>query len=273
MRKSLTAPLWRVHNAGLAIQTTLSNRRLDSAVDKMTIMAYSGLRFQNLGGRALRLILFSGTRNEKMLARSYAKKAGVAFFIGGVQFAIGMNLAEIYFPGYNVSTNYISDLGAYCPSLSLRGITGPCTVFQPASDIFTASVFILGVLFLAGAYFIQKAFAWKPATSLIALTGIGALAIGFFPETTGLAHVFFSFFAFLFAGLSAIITFRLQRPPLSYLSVILGAVTLVAVSLIAGSTYFGLGAGGMERMVVYPVLLWFIGFGGHLMGLEDKPRV
>jgi len=207
------------------------------------------------------------------LAQSYAKKAGVVFFIGAVQFAIGMILAEIYFPSYNVSTNYISDLGAYCPSLSVRGITGPCTIFQPSSDIFTTSVIILGILLLAGAYFIQKSFAWKPATSFIALTGIGTLGIGFFPETTGEAHVVFSFITFLFAGLSAIITFRLQKPPLSYLSVILGAVTLVAVFLIAGSIYLGLGAGGMERMVVYPVLLWFTGFGGHLMGLEDSPRV
>jgi len=34
-----------------------------------------------------------------------------------------------------------------------------------------------------------------------------------------------------------------------------------------------LGAGGMERMIAYPALLWVIGFGGHLMGLEDNPRV
>ena len=206
------------------------------------------------------------------MALSHPKKAGVVLFIGGVQFAIGMILAEIYFPGYNVSTNYISDLGAYCPSLSLRGITGPCTILQPSSDIFTTSTIILGILLLAGAYFVQKSFVWKPATSLIALTGIGTLGIGFFPETTGEAHVIFSFITFLFAGLSALVTFRLQKPPLSYLSVVLGGVTLVAVFLIAGSINLGLGAGGMERMAVYPVLLWFIGFGAHMMGLEDNPK-
>lgn len=202
-----------------------------------------------------------------VLAQSYATKAGVVLFIGGVQFAIGMVLAEIYFPGYNVSTNHISDLGAYCPA------TGPCTVYQPTSDIFTTSVLVLGILVLAGAYFIQKSFAWKPATSLIALTGIGALGVGLFPETTGNIHLLFSFVAFLFAGLSAIVTFWLQKPPLSYFSVILGAVSLVAVFLFGGNIYLGLGAGGMERMIVYPVLLWFIGFGGHLMGLEDNPKV
>ena len=191
----------------------------------------------------------------------------MVFFIGGVQFAIGMILAEIYFPGYNVSTNYISDLGAYCPAV------GPCTVYQPTSDIFTTSVIVLGILVLAGAYFIQKSFAWRPATSLIALTGIGALGVGFFPETAGNIHVLFSFIAFLFAGLSAVITFWLQKPPLSYLSVILGAITLVAVFLFGGDIYLGLGAGGMERIIVYPALLWVIAFGGHLMGLEDNPRV
>ncbi len=202
-----------------------------------------------------------------MLALTHATKAGLALFIGAVQFGIGMILAEIYFPGYNVSTNYVSDLGAYCPN------GGTCTIYQPTSNIFNGSIILLGLLILVAAYFIQKSFAWKPATGLIALAGIGALGVGLFPETTGIWHSIFSLIVFLFAGLSAIITFWLQKPPLSYLSIILGAVTLVALFLYVGSIYLGLGAGGMERMVVYPVLLWAVGFGGHLMGLEDNPKL
>ena len=30
--------------------------------------------------------------------------------------------------------------------------------------------------------------------------------------------------------------------------------------------------GGMERMVVYPVLVWSIAFGGHMMALEDPAK-
>lgn len=207
------------------------------------------------------------TEQNEALAFTNATKAGLALFVGAIQFGIGLILAEIYYPGYNVSTNYVSDLGATCPS------GGTCTIYQPSSDIFNGSIIILGLLVLLSAYFIQKSFAWKPATGLITIAGIGALGVGFFPETTGVVHSIFSLIVFLFAGLSAIVTFWLQKPPLSYLSVILGAVTLFALFLYVGDIYLGLGAGGMERMVLYPVLLWAIGFGGHLMGLEDNPKV
>ena len=198
---------------------------------------------------------------------SHATKAGLALFVGAVQFGMGLILAEIYYPGYNVSTNYVSDLGATCTS------GGSCVINQPTSDIFNGSIIILGLMIIVSAYFLQKSFAWKPATGLIAIAGIGALGVGLFPETTGVWHSIFSLIVFLFAGLSAIITFWLQKPPLSYISIILGAVTLAALFLYVGNIYLGLGAGGMERMVVYPVLLWAIGFGGHLMGLEDNPKV
>ena len=34
--------------------------------------------------------------------------------------------------------------------------------------------------------------------------------------------------------------------------------------------YLGLGAGGMERIMVYPILIWIIGFGGYLIALPEK---
>jgi hypothetical membrane protein len=201
------------------------------------------------------------------LALTHATKAGLALFIGAVQFGIGLILAEIYYPNYNVSTNYVSDLGATCPT------SGTCVIYQPTSDIFNVSIILMGLMIILSAYFIQKSFAWRPASGLITIAGIGALGVGLFPETTGIWHSIFSLIVFLFAGLSAIITFWLQKPPLSYISIILGALTLGALFLYVGNIYLGLGAGGMERMVVYPVLLWAIGFGGHLMGLEDNPKV
>lgn len=200
------------------------------------------------------------------MAISYASKAGLAVFVGAVQFGVGMILAEIYYPGYNVSNNFISDLGATC----ITG--GKCTIYQPTSTIFNASIVVLGLLILLGAYYLQKSFKWKPATLLVAIAGIGAVGVGLFPETTGIVHGIFSLVVFLFAGLAAIVTFWLQKSPLSYLSVLLGTVTLAALILYVGDFFLGLGPGGMERMIVYPVLLWAIGFGGHLMGLEDKPK-
>jgi len=198
------------------------------------------------------------------LALSSASKAGVAIFVGAVQFGIGLILAEIYYPGYNVSTNYVSDLGAYCPP------SGPCVVNQPTSNIFNISIILLGLLVIVGAYFLQSAYHWKPASIMVAVAGIGALGVGLFPETTGIWHGIFSLIVFLFSGLTALVTARFQKKPMFYFSIILGLFTLLALFLYVGSEYLGLGAGGMERMVVYPVLLWSIGFGGHLMATEEK---
>ena len=46
-------------------------------------------------------------------------------------------------------------------------------------------------------------------------------------------------------------------------------MTLVATVLYGTDTYLGLGQGGMERMVVYPVLIGGVAFGGYLMALGD----
>ena len=197
------------------------------------------------------------------MAISNASKAGVAIFVGGVQFSIFLILAEIYYPGYNVSTNYVSDLGATCPS------SGACVINEPTSMIFNVSIALLGLLILLGAYFLQRAFRLTPATVMVALSGIGALGVGLFPETTGIVHSIFSLIVFLFAGLAALTTARFQKKPMFYFSIILGVFTLVALLLYVGDAYLGLGPGGMERMIVYPALVFSIGFGGHMMATED----
>ena len=202
------------------------------------------------------------------MALSNAAKAGVSVFVGGVQFSIALILAEIYYPNYNVSTNYVSDLGANCPGSSTVG----CVINQPTSMIFNTSIILLGVLILVGAYFLQRGFHDRPATVMIALAGVGAMGVGLFPETTGIWHSVFSLIVFLFAGLGALVTARLQKKPLFYFSIILGIFTLVALVLFIGGDYLGLGAGGMERMVVYPVLVWSVGFGGHMMALDDPVK-
>jgi hypothetical membrane protein len=202
------------------------------------------------------------------MALSNASKAGTAIFIGAVQFSIALILAEIYYPGYNVSSNYISDLGATCPG----SLTVGCVINQPTSMIFNSSIILLGLLILVGAYFLHRAFRDRPATVMIALAGIGALGVGLFPETTGVWHSIFSLIVFLFAGLAALVTARFQKKPLFYFSIILGLFTLAALVLYIGGDYLGLGPGGMERMVVYPTLIWSIAFGGHMMGLDDPIR-
>jgi hypothetical membrane protein len=176
------------------------------------------------------------------------KVAGALLFAGAVQFLIGLVIAEALYPNYSVSGNYISDLGVGSTAL-----------------IFNASVFLLGLIVVAGAYFIQHAFKFRVLFVILILTGVGAMMVGLFPETAGVMHSVASLITFLFGGLSAVVSYKVEKPPFSYLSVVLGAMGLVALGLFASGNYLGLGVGGMERMIAHPVLLWAVGFGGHLI--------
>jgi hypothetical membrane protein len=204
------------------------------------------------------------------MALSNAAKGGVAIFVGAAQFGVFLIVSEILYSAYgtfpySVSANVVSDLGATCPS------GGVCYI-PPSATLFDTSIALLGLLVIVGAYFIHRAFRWMPASVMIALSGIGAMGVGLLPETTGIWHHIFTLIVFLFAGLSAIVTYRFQKKPMSYLSILFGVITLVPLLLYIPSVYLGLGAGGMERMVVYPALLWAVGFGGHLMATEDWPK-
>jgi hypothetical membrane protein len=106
------------------------------------------------------------------------------------------------------------------------------------------------------------------------MTGIGAAGLGVFNESFGDAHVFVVRMFWVFAAPTAILSYRFQRKPLSYISVILGLVSLIAVILFLSEVYIttpfdfylGIGRGGMQRMIQYPILLWLLGFGAYLIG-------
>ena len=187
-------------------------------------------------------------------------------FAGAAQFLVGMLIAEALYPAYSISGNYISDLGAYCNGVFPSA--GVCVIYQPTSNIFNSSVFLLGALLVIAAYVLWRPHRMKVFPILLLLTGIGAMGVAVFPETNPVAHEITSDVAFLFAGLSAIWGYRLAKGPMSYFSVILGVVNLVAILLFTANVLFGLGVGGMERMIVYPVVIWATGMGGYFMNLE-----
>jgi hypothetical membrane protein len=207
------------------------------------------------------------THPTKGLALNDANKAGVALFLGVVQFGLFEMIAEFVYPGYSVSFNYISDLGPPCTS----GNTCPSAT---SWWIFDTSIIVLGLCVLISGYFIQRHYHWKPASSLIAVAGIGAVGVGIFNETAPFdLHGLFSLITFLGIGLAATVSFWLQKRPLSYFSLILGLVTLISLVLYVpdGGSFgvtLGIGKGGLERMIVYPVLFWSLAFSGHMMAIE-----
>jgi hypothetical membrane protein len=196
------------------------------------------------------------------LALNNLKAAGALLFIGGAECILGIMLAETQYQGYSIANNAISDLGDTC-------VKSVCVVHQPSAAIFDSSVVLLGVLVIAASYFVSRS-GYRTLSILTVLSGVGAICVGIFPESTGVVHLLASLVVFLFGGLASIASSRRSRPPMSYLSVVLGAVTLIALVLYASGTYLGLGLGGMERMVAYPALIWATAFGAYLMNGQDK---
>ncbi len=178
-------------------------------------------------------------------------KGGALFFAGSVQFMIALMIAEALYPNYNVATNPLSDLGAM--------------VFQPSSNIFNGSVIIFGLLILLGAYFTRKGFNSKPFVAVLLLAGIGVAGVGLFTETILGPHLIFSFMAFFFSALAAIFSFKFINSPFRYFAIVLGMVAIIALALFIAGIDFGLGHGGIQRIIVYPALVWYVSFGAHIM--------
>ncbi len=185
--------------------------------------------------------------------KANVRTAGSLILIGAAQFVIGMIVAETLYPGYSAADNYISDLGV-----------------GPSALIFNRSVFLFGLLAMVGAYFLFRAYGRDPVPIIFLLAGIGAMGVGVFTEHAGMLHGVVSLTAFLFGAFSAIAAYKIESPPLNYLSVIMGFFALVALVLFGTGIYLGLGKGGMERMIAYPLLLWAVAFGGHLIAAEEK---
>jgi hypothetical membrane protein len=204
------------------------------------------------------------------MARANGRIAGVLFLLASAQFILGLVVAEALYPSYSVADNYISDLGVGSSSM-----------------VFNSSAFLFGMLSLIGAYFLPRTIDFRGLTVLLILMAIGAMGVGIFTSALStMIHGIVSLMAFGFGGLSAIASFKVSKLPLSAISVILGVMTLGALALFAlglvttGSLntneppvsefFLGIGPGGMERMIVYPALIWLTLFSGHLMTLSEQ---
>ena len=208
----------------------------------------------------------NGRRSQpggKRLRPRYLAAAGALLFAAGVIAFMGIITAEALYPsGYSTSQNEISDLGATEPPDSV--------IEQPSATIFNTTMIVCGVLVLAASVWIQRGFGRKAAAILIALFGLGALGVGIFPGDYGTVHAIFALLTFVAGGVAAIVSYTLATSPFRYFSIVLGAVALAMLLLqvILGdsSPVAGLGIGGVERWVAYPILMWITGLGGHLMG-------
>lgn len=178
--------------------------------------------------------------------------AGSLIFTGTAWLLMGIVVSEALYPGYHV-TQMISDLGV--------GST---------ATIFNSAIFVFGLLLLASAFLLHEAVSNRSFLLLLAMTGLGAAGVGIFPETIIVLHSVCAITLFVCGGLCAILGFRIFMTPWSWFSTVLGIIALVAVVLLGADIWFGLGAGGMERMIAYPLIIWAFGTGVYFMTMEQE---
>jgi hypothetical membrane protein len=180
------------------------------------------------------------------------RSPGLALLLGALELLFLEKLAEILYPGYSVSQNVISDLGV-----------GP----EPSRAIFTIGLIVFGVFVLISAYL--RGSPRSVITILFILSGVGAIGVAVFNENLRDVHLLFAGLAFGMGCLTAIVSSRSIRSPLSAIFATLGVIGLVALALQTTKTFLGLGVGGMERMIFYPSILWALAYGVYLLADEQ----
>jgi hypothetical membrane protein len=203
-----------------------------------------------------------------MSTSRFVRLAGALMLVAGAVILMGIITAEALYPAaYTTGGNEISDLGGTEPPEGL--------VLQPSATIFDLAMIVSGVLLLGAALGLQAGLGRMPVTLAVAAVGVGALGVGIFPGNTGGIHGLFAMLTFIGGGIAAIVTARVTQPPFRFLSALLGIIALATLGsyilLGDGSPLAGLGIGGIERWVAYPIVIWVIGFGGYLSAWTGRP--
>ena len=193
--------------------------------------------------------------------------AGVLYSSAGFVLLMGIITAETKYPVFrHYSTRQeISDLGGTRPPHGL--------VTQPSAMIFDTTMLIAGVLLLAGAFALWRLYRNRLLTVMATLFGVGALGVGIFPGNTT-PHWFVAMIAFVFSALTAIAAVRVTSAPFRFMSLAVGLLSLIAliVSFLGDSSPVAksIGIGGVERWVVFPMILWLVFFGGYLLASRQR---
>ena len=187
---------------------------------------------------------------------------GLAFALAGSVILMGIITGESLYPeAYTTHDNEISDLGATRPPDSVW--------YQPSRGIFNATMMSSGVLLTLGGVGVLSLRRSRGAAIAMIAMGLGVLGVGVFPGEREGIHPLMALTAFVAGGVSAVLAYRVVEGPFRYLSVVLGSITLGALTfgLFGAETalFEELGNGGVERWIAYPTVLWMLTFGGYLM--------
>jgi hypothetical membrane protein len=201
-----------------------------------------------------------------------ARNAGVLFTFGGLLFLILNTASESLYPNFSMLNNAMSDMAA----LGTR-----------TTGIEETAIFGVAVSWILGAYYLFRSTGKKGLMVVNMLPGIGFLLAGVSPENFNLViHSLGALVAFPFGAVAVFLSYKVIRSEFRYFSLALGVLSVCATLVtflgqrivgpcgtcvgqtpgyVQSLTQLGLGLGGWESMIVYPLLIWLIGFGSYLM--------
>jgi hypothetical membrane protein len=191
-------------------------------------------------------------------------RAGILFILGSSVFLLLTTAAESIYPNFSLQTNAISDLAAIGTSTTV---------------IEETAIFAFSICWILGAIYLFRNTGRRGLMILNMIPGIGFFLAGASPENVNLVIHSAGTIGFPLGAIAAILSYRMIRSPFRYLSLALGTLSLVSTVIIfvgwkvvcgtcgytAGLSQLALGVGGWESMIIYPLLIWLIGFGNYLM--------
>jgi hypothetical membrane protein len=197
-----------------------------------------------------------------------ARSAGIVW-IGAIQFFLAQIVVQSrWTTPFSLANNFISDLGnTACGAYGASG----AYVCSPWHAVMNASFAAQGVIIGVGAWLARSVMprAWTSAVIglLLAMTAVGMLGVGAFPENVNnRAHVLSAGTQFI-TGNAAMVVFGSAARKVarwgvfSWISVCLGVVGLIATVIFAHGYGLGLGVGGLERVAAYTLPVWLIAAG------------
>ncbi|TMT87974.1 DUF998 domain-containing protein [Haloterrigena sp. H1] len=177
---------------------------------------------------------------------------------------MGIITAEVLYPNYSTRQD-ISDLGSTRPPNPV--------IHEPSATIFNTTMLVTGAMVMISGYLLYRAVDRRGFPLALAVFGFGAFGVGVFPGNVTPWHGLFALLTFFTGGITVVLSSRVVSRPFSILCGLFGGISLL---VLVSVFFYGLvirgphpleflGGGGIERWVVYPLILWLPAFGGYLM--------
>ncbi|WP_435075715.1 DUF998 domain-containing protein [Halorubrum sp. HHNYT27] len=194
--------------------------------------------------------------------------AGFGLTLSGFIGLMGIITAEVLYPEYSTRQD-ISDLGSTRPPDPV--------IHEPSATIFNTTMLVTGAIVLVSAYLLYRAADRRGFPVALAVFGVGAFGVGVFPGNVTPWHGLFALLTFFAGGVTVVLSSRVVSRPFSLICGLFGGISLL---ILISVFFFGLvlrvphpleflGGGGVERWVVYPLILWLPAFGGYLLATAD----